>query len=58
LNVRPSDFSAQIPCAGNSNCGASGNYIASIDFGIPIFRLFQTMSRNRFDTQIFNQVAQ
>ena len=59
-NTKLSDTSATISCAGNANCNpdGSGNYKANMSFvqspGVN-FSLFQLLSRNKYDTQIFSQ---
>lgn len=50
--------SATIPCTGNTDCvaPADGTYI--MPMATPGQNVFQTTARNRFDTQIFTQLAQ
>ena len=56
-NVPFSASSATIPCSGNTDCSGSGsNYNAGLSTTGSY--LFQTIARNRFDTQIFTQITQ
>jgi hypothetical protein len=62
IGVPFSDSSAAIPCNGNNDCasssGGDGAYKATAPNLLnPAHHLFQTVSRNRFDTQIFNQIT-
>ena len=55
--VSPATRTAKIPCAGNSDCnGGTGAYNSGlVTTGQYVF---QVVSRNRFDTQIFTQITQ
>ena len=50
-----STSSATIPCTANTDCAGS-NYITPLTTTGQY--LFQTIARNRFDTQIFTQLSQ
>lgn len=52
--VSPASRSAKIPCVGNSDCDGTA-YINNMTTTDQYF--FQTVSRNRFDTQIFTQIT-
>ena len=54
--VSPATRTARIPCAGNSDCSGGGAYNGSLNTGGQY--IFQIVSRNRFDTQIFTQITQ
>jgi hypothetical protein len=63
-NVPFSVSSTQIRCSGNSACsGSEGNYSSNVDdaLGDPTTDgkqfLFQLLSRNRFDLQLFTQLS-
>lgn len=53
--------SAVIPCTGNTDCASAndGTYKTSSGSTVlnPASHMFQTVSRNRFDTQIFSQMS-
>jgi hypothetical protein len=54
--VSPSTRSARIPCSGNTDCnGSTGSYISNLTTTNQY--IFQVVSRNRFDTQIFTQIT-
>jgi hypothetical protein len=65
LNVPFFASSTQVPCSGNSACvaGSSGNYNGTVDdaLGDPTTDgkqfMFQLISRNRFDLQLFTQLS-
>lgn len=51
--------STQIACSGNTSCATGGDYVTGLSNGLISSDqyMFQLISRNRFDLQLFNQLS-